>query len=557
MEVNHKRGSTVTPVIKKEHKQNEFIVKIPIDVNFDKCYNPYILNKKKGRDHIAYILGVLVYKSEQKRLDYNSFHSLESKTLQSLFRNETKRYLQSLIDNEYIKLYSNPYTYIKNGVKYKCNGTYKPGQTSKRYALNITNPLLVEYVITDKKLIDKIKRARIERTQKTIKNSPTAAKIYDSIKLLSINDTAAIEFLNKTYNKNTIDSYFAHLHNEIGIDKTNLFIQELQRTKNDKEVKTLFKKYGYSSKHSSDVKKIFKDYNSLQYRLHQVEIIKRIQNGEHDLITIVQDNKTGRLFHTLTMTPKNIKSFLLLDKEPLIELDASNCQWWLLQKVLNILISKDFLIKDKNINNQKNVDTFNIHSYIYNTNNTPMGQPYLYMFNTFLNNNKEVIQKEVYKLEALLYNGTFRTTFIKEFSKQGKNVTDGDVKMWLLKHLLFSNPAEPYHKGLIIVKEFRSLFPNLYKIINNLKLYILNDKELQPKKDKKHPNKPVRWKSLAILLQKMEADVFINDMATTDGVFITLHDALITNDSNLHKIQNSLSKAIEKRDLKMTLNISK
>ena len=86
---------------------------------------------------------------------------------------------------------------------------------------------------------------------------------------------------------------------------------------------------------------------------------------------------------------------------------------------------------------------------------------------------------------------------------------------------------------------------------------MLDEKELQPKKDKRNKNKDVKWKCLAILLQKMEADIFVKDMATCDGVFITLHDALITNDSNLHKINNSLTNAIKKRNLKMTLNINK
>ena len=86
---------------------------------------------------------------------------------------------------------------------------------------------------------------------------------------------------------------------------------------------------------------------------------------------------------------------------------------------------------------------------------------------------------------------------------------------------------------------------------------MLNEKELQPKQAKRNKNKDVRWKCLAILLQKMEADIFVKDMATTDGIFITLHDALITNDSNLHKINLALTQSIEKRNLKMTLKLSR
>jgi|GEM_PF-5539281 hypothetical protein len=542
MEVNHLERSDVP----------QFTVRIPIDVDLNLLHNPFKLNKKKGDDTNAYILGMLAYKSKQKKIKYDSYHQLSGKVLNSLFRNEYPKHLKSLIENGYIKQYSNPYSYTIKGVEYKSNGTFSIGQSSKRYALNYKKPLFKDYIITDKILIAKIKKARIERTQRTIANIPTAKKIYDSIKLLSIDEAGAIAFLNKKYNKSTIDAYIQHLHKSIGIEKTSFFLQEINQTKVDRDLQRIFKKYGFPITHRKEAKKILKSNNSLQYRLHQVEIIKRIQNGEHDLISIIADNKTGRLFHTLTMTPKNLKPFLMLDNEPLIELDASNCQWWLMQKVLNILVSKGFLGFFNN--KESNILPFNLHKYIL-----PYTQTHhtTYMFNTFLNKNKEVIQKESAKLGALLYNGTFRTTFINEFAKQGKTIDDGDIKKWLIKHILFSNPSEPYHKNLKIVNEFTSLFPYLTKIIKDLKLYMLNEKELQPKQAKRNKNKDVRWKCLAILLQKMEADIFVKDMATTDGIFITLHDALITNDSNLHKINLALTQSIEKRNLKMTLKLSR
>ena len=132
----------------------------------NKILYSFKLNKKKGDDANAYILGVLAYKSKQKRISYDSWHALSGKALNRLFRNEYPKHLKSLIENGYIKQYSNPYSYTIKGVEYKSNGTFSIGQSSKRYALNYKKPLFKDYIITDKKLIAKIKKARIERTKR-------------------------------------------------------------------------------------------------------------------------------------------------------------------------------------------------------------------------------------------------------------------------------------------------------------------------------------------------------------------------------------------------------
>ncbi len=317
-------------------------------------------------------------------------------------------------------------------------------------------------------------------------------------------------------------------------------------------MKSVFKKYKFNPDNPRYIKDVFKNYESLQYRLKFIQIIDDISKGDHQLIAMHEDKKTGRLYHTLTMLPKNLRSYLKLDGQTLIELDASNSQWWMLQKVGHILISKEFF-NFFSLKNTKNLP-FNINTYLHKpTTTTHTTPPPLYMCPTFLNKNKKKIKNELLTLENLLYKNEFRKLFSDAFKKQSINMSDGKIKMYLLKHILFSNPAEPYHNKLKIVKEFKSLFPYLSRVINDLKLHLLNENTLQPKQDKKYPNKSVRWKGLSILLSKMEADIFIKDMATETGVFIPIHDAIITNSSNLHKINKTLSESIKKRNMKLTL----
>ena len=534
-----------------------FSIRLPIDIDLKLLHNPFKLNKKRGDDLNAWFLSTLIHKSERKRLPMDSFHDVPRRTLQGLFRGNYKDYIERMKELDYIKEYSKPYQYIQNGEVKSCKGSFSKGNC-KRYALNYKEPIFRPYEITDKKLVEKIKNIRKEKTRRTIENDTTAQSIYNSIKMLAIDDKKAMAFLYKKYNKPTIDSYFKHLHSTIGEERTNTFLQAIQREKISlKNLQGTFKRYGFPIKYCREVKQIFHNYNSLQYRVHQVETIKRIQNGEHDLISIIKDYKTGRLFHTLTMTPKNLRPFLTLNNEPLVELDASNCQWWLFQKVVHILISKNFFIfssfyQDKannnNINNHR-PQPFNLHKYIH-------ANPTLYMCTTFLKKNKQIIRKELYKLESLLYKNEFRNAFVKEFERNGREVSDGNIKAWLLKHILFSNPNTPYHKDLTIVHEFNTLFPYLSKVMKDLKVHLLNESELHPKKDDN--GKPVRWKCLAILLQKMEADIFVKGMANViDTPYITLHDAIITTNSNFHKIEKTLSKELKRRNLKMKLKISK
>ena len=523
-----------------------FKVKIPIDTDFKKLHNPFKKNRKRGNDHNAYILGMLAYKSEQKRLSYNTYHSLSRDILMQLFRGNYKNYMSAMIEADYIKEYSNPYEYKANGNVYKSKGTFKPGLTSKKYALKEKKPIFKEYTITDKKLINKINRARIERTERVIKNNPTAKNVYESIKKLSIDGNAVRSFLFNKYERNTIKNYGIALVRKIGKRQTRKFIQEIQATTSEQRLIPIFNKYGVPTKYCKEVRKALDHYNKLNHRIHQVNVIEQIESGNYSFISMSEDKKTGRLFHTLTMTPKDIKPFLKLDNEKLIELDASNCQWWLIQKVLHILISNDFYSnnskKEKQnisyINNNRYID---IHKYI----NTQ--SPYFYMCYTFLQKHKENIRKEVFKLESVLDNGTFRELFKKEFKRQGKDVTDNQIKMWLLKHILFSDPKQPYHKNLTIVKEFYKLFPYISKMIKDLKTDLLNNKAFGYADEN-------RWKCLSLLLQRMEADVFIKDMANCNAVYMTLHDALVTNDSNLHKVYKSITNSVKTRNLKMKFN---
>jgi len=523
-------------------------VRIPIDTDFKKLYNPFIINRKRGNDHNAWILGMLAYKSEVKHLSFNSYHSLSASVLRQLFRGDYKNYMVAMIEADYIKEYSNPYEYKANGNVYKSNGSYKPGLSAKKYALAENKPIFKDYTITDEKLINKINRARIERTQRVINNNPTAKNVHESIKRLSIDGAAARSFFYEKYEIKTIKEWAKWLVRKIGKTQTRILIQEIQYTKkNKKNLLKILKKYKLNTTYYKEIQDALDYYNSLNSRLHQVNVIEQIEKGNFSYISMSEDKKTGRLFHTLTMTPKDLKPFLKIDNEALIELDASNCQWWMLQKLCNILIRKDFSIVlkgKKELNNVKKAQTPTPYIHQYLTHPTPN---LLYVAH-FLKNNRESIEKELKKLERALENFSFRELFIDKFKRQGKSVSDGDVKKWLLVNVLFSNPNESYHKDLTIVKEFGELFPYTTKIIKHLKTSLLNNHAFgYTDKD--------RWKCLALLLQRMEADVFIKDMANCNATYLTLHDALVTNGSNFHKVYNRINNSVKKRDLKIKFEL--
>jgi hypothetical protein len=259
------------------------------------------------------------------------------------------------------------------------------------------------------------------------------------------------------------------------------------------------------------------------------------------------------------MIPKDLKEFLRLDNQPLIEIDGSNAQWWLLvdhlKNLCNILDSKNFNFINTKTNTYKEVY---IRGALQHPNTRVeevevlTAPPITYMLHSFNNENeyslyKGNVEREVYTLGVMLETGSFRKWFIEQYRQMGKEVSEGEVKARLIKYILFGNVNAQYYHDTDIVKLFKKRFPYIHQILKDLKTkHIDNNLFGYDIRD--------QWKCLALILQSKEAEVFVDGMLFTDAVFTTLHDAIITNKTNEYKVEKTLSNALKMAGVKMTLN---
>jgi len=64
-----------------------------------------------------------------------------------------------------------------------------------------------------------------------------------------------------------------------------------------------------------------------------------------------------------------------------------------------------------------------------------------------------------------------------------------------------------------------------------------------------------QWKCLALIMQSKEASIFVSEMMFTDAVFMTSHDAIVTNEENISKVEKTLTEALKRANTKMRLGI--
>jgi len=568
-----------------QKEKPEFKVKIPLLADLSTLPNPYTKHKKKGLDAYALLLNTLIHKSEQDRLSYSHFHSLSTDTLRIYFRGEYHKILKGLKDAEYITQYENPKTYewldsetgevktinsrgaFKPPVKSKSGDIIREGY-AKRYAINTKRFLanekqntiqFREYVITDKKLIDKVNHARVQSTQRTIERYKEAEVMYNNLKQLTMNVDEARKAMAEQYDLKTIKAYGIRLVRELGKENAKKFIAELDGTNDRREMRSIRFKYARKAFREDVLKQALNQYNRYLKRMQTISVFERLNRGEYDYISISRDHKTGRLFHNLTMTPKDLKPFLRLGGHSLVEIDGSNAQWWLCLD----LIKKSVQHSNKTILFHNN---FNQISTIDKTNTNTIGKQVKstdievhtegIMLHAFSKTKVctmtiEPIERELYTLEAMLEANTFRAIFAQKYNearalKGRKPLSDGDVKMKLIKYILFGNPSAPYYKDNDIVKVFRLVFPNILNKIETLKKYDIDHTEYgYDEKD--------RWKCLPLELQSTEAFIFVKSMVHTEALFLTLHDAIVTNQQNLHLVDKTLRDGLKRASIKLRL----
>lgn len=540
-------------------------VKIPLQFDLKALPNHFKKRKKRGYDYYAYLVGLMVHKAEQRRVSYGTYFGFSSDVLRTLIGGDYNNYLKALLKAGYIKEYSNPYSYLKDGVEYKCKGTFKKSGTgrAKRYALNLDKIkqesekeiLFTTYTISDKKIIDKINTQRVKNTQRVVEAYPTAKRVFDSLRQLTILEDEALTYLHEKYDYDNIKEYGKYLLKRLGKVTFKKFIAELQATKSKRKLKTIFNAYGLTTSEyiRVEIRNLLSKYNSLNARLHAIDTLKKIANGEHESISISRDHKTGRLFHNMTMTPKDLKPFVRLCGQPLVEIDGSNAQWWLLhgyiKNLCNILDRPSFISLNGSLESLKVKLQDN---YIKKDSIEAIeGNRPNYMLHSFSNEEdynryKGNVERELYSLETMLTTGSFRNYFIEAYKKKGLELNKSEVKVNLIKYILFGNVNRKYYHDATIVKLFKKRYPYLHQIISDLKTkYIDHDAFGYEMRD--------QWKCLALIMQSKEASIFVQEMMFTDAVFMTSHDAIVTNEDNIYKVEKTLTEALKRANTKMRL----
>lgn len=526
---------------------NFISVQIPQGFTFDCLHTEYKKNKRRGTDLNAYFVGHLIQRNLYKRNPINDFVPMNSKVLRDVFGGSYAKYIKRLISEGIIEEYSRPTEIVlHDGTVWKHNGTFsKSAGISKQYRLLVDKATpLVEYKITDKALVKKINSARTKKLQHLIKNNETARKVYESLKKVTIDRAGAIAYIKETYQYKDQLGYAKWWIKRDGHSAKTLknFINEFLNATTKAKKKKVLIAYGITECRSDvtlidTAVKVIKAYTRFQTRLRWIKVIDAIQKGNHSLISMTADKYSGRIYHTFTLTASNLRPFMKLDNQHLVEFDGANCQWMLFIKLCNILCQSSFYYKyleDIGIKGAKPHNT-----------NTPHDSSHLSMLHNFFKDNKSNVEKEVYKLTAYLQQNKLRPMIVEAEAKRGVTITEADAKKNLISNVLFGNPNDGGYNTYKSVQTFKGEFPTLFDIIVKLKKYWIKE-SVYGYKEKDIFGRSLRYKAFPRMLQRMEADIFVKGMQDTKCDFLTLHDAIVTNESGMVEVKNTLDRTIEK-----------
>jgi hypothetical protein len=478
---------------------------------------------------------------QYRRNDEPTPVGLDSKALRQVFGWNYKAFLTTLIDQGIAQEYTNPYAYTKGGVRYECKGTFstKSG-SSKKYVLSVSPKTpLVEYVVKDREVIKRINKARAEQLDRLLKNDATARRVFDSLKRVNINTLEAIRYTKQTHNYSAFIKATREFLSVPGNNAKRLkaFIQDMLNCKDKREREAIRKRYKTELNYE-----YAKGYAKLHARIRSIRILDEIQNGTYSLIWMSKDRYSGRIFHPLTSTPRDIRQFLSLDGKPLVEFDGANCQWKLLVDLCDILLDPVFF--------NERIEKYGITkgNKAQAQENHPSAPP-LNMSHKF----KTGLKVERERLIADLDKGRLRQAVMKAHENQAKPCNEQQAKQRLISHVLFANPDKQAYEDWLTVRVFKGEFPAIFNLINRLKKELL-DESLYGYKPFDIKGRPLKWKAFPRLLQRMESEIFIKGMADIDAPIITMHDAIFTNEAGEIQVKKALDKAIRQNKSSLTLN---
>ena len=517
-------------------------VQLPQGLPLSDLHNTYKKNKRRGSDLNAYFVGHLIQRNLYRRKPINSFVPMNSGVLRNIFGGGYSNYIKVLISKGIIEEYSRPTEItLSDGTIWKHNGTFSISNgISKQYRLtHSAETPLVDYKIKDKALIRKINSARVKKLEHLIKNNTTARKVYESLKKVSIDTDNAIAFIKEKYNYDKqIELARGFMARKgYGAKELKSFINEILNASTIAKRKKVLEKYAIDVTLTDEALTLVKLYAKFQSRLRWIKVITAIQNGNHSLISMSLDKYSGRIYHTFTLTAKDIRPFMKLDNESLIEFDGGNCQWMLFIKLCNILCRPSFyskIIEDYGIKDEKGKQGDKTQEVVY-----------LSMLHNFFETHKNAIEKEALKLTTYLDTNKLRAIIVEAEKRRGVNITEAQAKKHLIGNVLFGNPNDKGYNQYKSVQAFKNEFPTLSDVIRKLKTYWI-DESVYGYKAKDIFGRSLKYKAFPRLLQKMESNIFVKGMENTECSFLTLHDAIVTNSKGSVEVKKTLDRIIEK-----------
>ncbi|NDV78742.1 hypothetical protein [Dysgonomonas sp. 511] len=263
-------------------------------------------------------------------------------------------------------------------------------------------------------------------------------------------------------------------------------------------------KFIYNNKEYEQNKPIQKEYYLNIYNKYTYQ-----ENGPFTINKIDNDN---RIYHILTNTPKDLKQFLNIK----FSIDIKNSHPLLLNKLLLIYYSDNELF-----NNIVNKD-INIYNILISNNNLSTHYVYENPHNKLINNNIDKLLNDIPNIPVDVKKYIYKTSqgrmweeLLEACKSQGLEALDrGELKAQMFAEVFYSKTKTMAYKEY--GKVFKSIYPNVYKVIN----------ELKPKGDET---------KLSHIIMKMESELFYQILESiykeTGYDAINIHDAIVILDT--------------------------
>ncbi len=259
-----------------------------------------------------------------------------------------------------------------------------------------------------------------------------------------------------------------------------------------------------------EIDSAWKEYTASITNIEQFNSVtasaRRIENGD---IFYSIDSTSQRFHSNVTNMKKDLRPFLRVQNEPLVNIDIKNSQPYLSTIILTNPGKASML-----------------------TNNRA--------FSILLQNLKVSHNEDVKKYIYLVVYGKLYEYLMQEFSKAGIRLTRTDTKIQVLRILFARNRTPKDERNKKCRSIFREHFPTVHKIFSKVRGSDRGDKFQN-------------FKRFAILLQRIEAYLMLEvvlkriSRELPDTIAITIHDSIMTGvlTNNVKAVKNIISEELK------------